>query len=164
MSALPVRPISADGFAPFGTIVAPNGHAARAVNQGRGISYDGVIDIEPGPGAGRKLYSIFEMTPSALPFPVEVMERHRGSSQAFVPMAGADFLVVVAPDDGGRPSRAGALAFRCAQGAGIVYARGVWHAPIIALAEPARLLMIMFEAPSSDQEIRLQEPWYVSEG
>ena len=54
-----------------------------------------------------------------------MVERHPDGSQAFISMTGHPFLVVVAPDDNGRPGTP--KAYVAAQGQGINFHRGTWH-------------------------------------
>jgi ureidoglycolate lyase len=60
------------------------------------------------------------------------MERHPLGSQAFVPLNGQRYVVVVAPA-GAPPSREGLRAFLCRGDQGINYHRGTWHHPMLAL-------------------------------
>ena len=70
--------------------------------------------------------------PYPLPHAFDLVERHPLGSQAFVPMTEDPFLVVVAPDDGGRPGTP--RAFLTRPGQGVNYLRGVWH----GVLDPAR--------------------------
>jgi ureidoglycolate lyase len=61
------------------------------------------------------------------------MERHPLGSQAFIPLARQDFVVVVAPAGELAPERI--AAFRARGGQGVNFAPGVWHHFLIALEE-----------------------------
>ena len=54
-----------------------------------------------------------------------MVERHPLGSQAFIPLSGNPFLVVVARDTAEGP--AAPLAFRTKPGQGVNIARNVWH-------------------------------------
>ncbi|NMF91186.1 ureidoglycolate lyase [Aromatoleum petrolei] len=144
MNALPLRaevlasrhivaePLTPEAFAPFGDVIEA-GDAVRQfpINGGNTMRYHDLAKIDPGPD-GHAIVSIFRGEPRALPFPVEMMERHPLGSQAFVPMSGRPYLVVVAP--AGAPPTARDLRVFIARGdQGVNYARGVWHHPLLAL-------------------------------
>ena len=144
MSALPARPpatvpqtivaepLTAEAFASFGDVIeADNAVRQFPINGGNTTRYHDLAKIDPGPD-GHAIVSIFRGEPRALPFPVEMMERHPLGSQAFVPMSGRPYLVVVAP--AGTPPTAQDLRVFLARGdQGVNYARGVWHHPLLAL-------------------------------
>jgi ureidoglycolate lyase len=77
---------------------------------------------------------------AALPSPVRQLERHRHSSQTFLPLDDADVLVLVAPPWAGKglPDVRRVRAFRAAGGQGVTDAAGTWHHPLTALTAPAR--------------------------
>ena len=80
---------------------------------------------------GRAGISVGYGRPYPLPHAFDLMERHPLGSQAFVPMAEDPFLVVVAPDEGGRPGRP--LAFLTRPGQGVNYLRNTWHGVLTPL-------------------------------
>ena len=70
-----------------------------------------------------------------------MMERHPLASQAFIPMSGKPYLVVVAP--AGEPPGVEDLKVFIARGdQGVNYATGVWHHPLLALVQ------VVFPAPA----------------
>jgi len=154
---LEITPITADGFAPFGDILEAAGEADKIINQGLcGRFHDRAkIDLSD----GRAGISIFKSEARVLPYKLEMVERHPDGSQAFIPMSFDPFLVVVAPDEGGRPGRP--MAFRTEAGQGINFHRNIWHGVLTPLAEPglfavidrigegANLEEFWFEAPYS---------------
>lgn len=61
---------------------------------------------------------------------LNMLERHRFTTQSFVPMgAGVEYLVVVT-DGGDEPNLDGLRAFVATDKQGICYGRAVWHAPM----------------------------------
>lgn len=69
-----------------------------------------------------------------------MVERHPLGSQAFMPMSLDPFLVVVAPNAGGKPGQP--LAFRTAPGQGVNIARNTWHGVLTPLHAPGLFAVI----------------------
>jgi ureidoglycolate lyase len=140
------EPLSVEAFAPFGDVVSAGLRAGQAANQGTAVRFDRCARLATTrPGATPNL-AVFRAAPQPAPVALRLLERHPCSSQAFLPLVCARFLVVVAPAaaDGG-PDLAGLRAFVCGPGQGINYHAGTWHHPIIALDAPAELAMLAWE-------------------
>lgn len=135
---LEITPITAQAFAPFGDILEAAGEADKIINQGLcGRFHDRAkIDLTD----GRAGISIFKSEARVLPYKLAMVERHPDGSQAFIPMSFDPFLVVVAPDEGGRPGRP--MAFRTEAGQGINFHRNIWHGVLTPLAEPGLFAVI----------------------
>lgn len=144
------EPLSVDAFAPFGDVVSAGLRAGTSANQGTAVRFDGSAALASDRPAARPNLAVFRSTPVALPFRIRLLERHPHSSQAFLPMLCAAFLVIVAPTAaGGEPDLGGLRAFRCGPGQGINYRLGVWHHPILALEAPAEFAMLAWEDGTS---------------
>ncbi len=135
---LEITPITAQAFAPFGDILEAVGEADKIINQGLcGRFHDRAkIDLAD----GRAGISIFKSEARVLPYKLEMVERHPDGSQAFIPMSFDPFLVVVAPDERGKPGRP--MAFRTEAGQGINFHRNIWHGVLTPLAEPGLFAVI----------------------
>ncbi len=135
------EPLTAAAFAPFGEVLEAEGAPDRIINAGMcGRFHDrATLDFGTGTG-GRPGISIFKAIPRALPYTFDLLERHPEGSQAFVPMTAAPFLVIVAPDLGGRPGRPRAFLTSGAQA--INFRRGTWHGVLTPLAEPGLFAVI----------------------
>jgi len=144
---LRARPLTADAFAPFGSLAAVDAAGGRAVNQDRGRRVPGIGDLAHDPAAVRPVIDIYHLMPSPLPFTLACFERHPLTSQVFIPIRCARLLLAVAPNGAnGQPDIARARAFIARDNAVIHYRAGVWHSPLIALDAPASLSMLMWEA------------------
>ena len=144
--ALHAQPLSAEPFAPFGSVIEIGTRTGRPVNQGRAQRIDGTRALAHADGT-TPVVDLYRVETSSLPFTVDCLERHPLSCQIFTPMRCARYLVIVAPADAaGKPDLARALAFAGAQDQAICYGAGVWHAPMIALDEIAIMTMTMWEA------------------
>lgn len=66
---------------------------------------------------------------------IKVLERHRYSTQSFIPMgAGIKYLVVVT-DGGDKPNLEGLKAFVATDKQGVCYGTAVWHAPMSVVGD-----------------------------
>lgn len=156
VTRVPVAPITAESFQPFGRLVAVGATAGASANQGTATRYDFCADLVSTRPAARLNLSVFRSAPRALPFEVRLLERHPCSTQVFVPMSVTRYLVCVAPSgaDGG-PVVAGLQAFLCTGQQAVAYAPGTWHHPMVALDAPSDFTMLAWEDGSAlDCEVR----------
>ncbi|HEY9103329.1 ureidoglycolate lyase [Chitinimonas sp.] len=132
MITLAVQPLSAEAFRPYGEVIAATDAARHfPINAGNTERYHDLARLEPGP-EGRIIVSLFRGQPRLLPFTVAMMERHPLGSQAFYPLSGLPYLVVVAPP-GPVPTATDVVAFLASGQQGVNYAPGTWHHPLLAL-------------------------------
>lgn len=143
------RPLERAAFAPFGEVIEASDAVRHfTINAGNTERYHDLATIEPG-ADGRAIVSIFRGQPRPLPFAVTMMERHPLGSQAFVPLSGRPWLVVVAP--AGPPPKVEDLRVFLARGdQGVNYAPGVWHHPLLALGEVSDFLVIDRSGPGAN--------------
>lgn len=146
MPLLGARPISAGAYAPYGAVVEAGDPArARRANHGDALAWDALATLENLRGAhARATASLFRCLAHRAPrIPVQRLERHPNSTQLFVPMRVARYLVVVARGDGA-PALDTLEAFVVSGPRAITYAPGVWHHPMIALDEDADFVNVIF--------------------
>lgn len=152
---LRVEPLSREAFAPFGDVIEAS-EAVRhfPINGGNTERYHDLASVEPGP-EGRAIVSIFRGQPRALPFRVEMMERHPLGSQAFIPLSGRPYLVVVAPA-GAPPVAEHLRVFLARADQGVNYRTGVWHHPLLALDAVCDFLVVDRSGPGHNcDEVQL---------
>lgn len=152
MLRLALQPVHPDAFAPFGTLVRPPAGLGR-------IEFPHAIsNLRPD---ARTTLSASRAMPRSLPLVSSVMERHRYSSQIFIPLDVARYVVVVAPRaSAGNPDMAAARAFLVPGDTGISYAADCWHHPMIILDRPGCFAVILSRSGTvEDIEIlSLDEP------
>lgn len=158
MTTLTLTPeaLTREAFAPFGELIEASDAVRHfTINAGNTERYHDLARIEAGP-EGRVIVSIFRGQPRTLPFRVEMMERHPLASQAFIPMSGLPYLVVVAPA-GEPPTVRDLRVFLAGGGQGVNYGPGVWHHPLLALDAVCDFLVVdrSGSAPNCD-EVRLE--------
>ncbi|HRV63309.1 ureidoglycolate lyase [Albidovulum sp.] len=152
------QPLSAAGFAPFGDVLDATGDF-RLINEGLCRRHHDRARMDF--GTGRAGISVFDADPRNLPYDFDLVERHPDGSQAFLPMTTAPFLVIVAPDEAGRPGAP--RAFLTAPGQGINLHRGTWHGVLTPLAAPGLFAVVdrIGEGPNLE-EYRYSAPWRVT--
>ncbi len=139
------EPLNAAAFAPFGDVLAP------PAERGRDYFDAGLGNARAG---ARPSLSMSRVAPlAALPLKATMLERHEFSSQSFVPLDVARWLVIVAPAaPGGGPDAARARAFVAGPGQGITYHVGTWHHGLTVLDREARFAVFMWRDGSHGDE------------
>lgn len=153
-----IEPMDAAAFAPFGDLLEVAGAPDKIINQGLcGRWHDRAkLDF----GDGRAGISLFQSETRALPYRLEMVERHPLGSQAFIPMSHDPFLVIVAPDAGGTPGTP--RAFRAQPGQGINIARNTWHGVLTPLHAPGLFAVIdRIGAGANLEEHWFEQPYTV---
>ncbi len=150
---LVATPLSAEAFAPFGDVLEARGVPDKMINQNRCGRYHDRAGLDFGPD-GRAGISLFDSAPVTWPVEVPLVERHPEGSQAFVSMSAHPFLVVVAPDMGGKPGAP--LAFVAGPGQGINFHRGTWHGVLMPLHAPGLFAVVDRIGNSAN----LEEHWF----
>ncbi|ALN72138.1 ureidoglycolate lyase [Aureimonas sp. AU20] len=141
MKRLSPRPLDADSFRPFGEVIEPdNSTEIRLINNGTTTRFHDIAPVDVASGGGHALISIFRGKPFSLPLEISMLERHPLGSQAFMPLEGRPYLVVVAPDRDGQPGEP--VAFLASGRQGVSYAKGTWHHPLIALEDVSDFLVV----------------------
>lgn len=133
------EPLTAEAFAPFGDVLEVKGAPDRLINQDLCGRYHDRARLDFGTG-GRAGLSLFDAVARALPYTLDMVERHPEGSQAFLPMTAAPFLVIVAPDAGGVPGTP--RAFLTVPGQGVNYHRGTWHGVLTPLSAPGLFAVV----------------------
>ena len=133
------QPLTAENFAPYGDVLETAGDPDKIINRGMCGRFHDRAKLDFGPG-GRAGISLFRAIPREIPFVCDLLERHPDGSQAFVPMSMDPFLIIVAPDAGGKPAEP--VAFVSSAGQAINFHRGTWHGVLTPLSEPGLFAVI----------------------
>ncbi|SFK85762.1 ureidoglycolate lyase [Methylorubrum salsuginis] len=155
-----IAPLTPEAFAPFGTVIDKAAVAPRPMNAGKARRYHDLAEVPVAGEGSRVVIGHVEAEPYALPLSLSLVERHPLGAQAFVPLSPAPFLVVVCPDEDGRPGRP--RAFLTAPGHGVCYGLNVWHGVLTPLNAPQDFLVIDRGGPGSNLEEHVfEEPWTI---
>jgi ureidoglycolate lyase len=153
MTRLLTQPLTPLAFAPFGDVLDATGVPDKLINQGLCGRFHDRARLDFGPD-GRAGLSIFDAAPRALPYLLEMVERHPDGSQAFIPLHEHPFLVIVAADQNGTPATPQAFVTNGAQA--INLHRNTWHGVLTPLASPGLFAVIDRIGPTPN----LQEHWF----
>ena len=133
------EPLTAEAFEPFGEVISTEAaERSFAINYGATTRFHDLACIDP--GDGRIIVSIFRSTPLPAPVIIKLLERHPLGSQAFMPLNGRPFLVVVAPP--GELNLSEIRVFLARGDQGVNYAPGTWHHYSLALEAASDFLVI----------------------
>ena len=152
MTQIVAETISAAAFAPFGDLIDISGEPDKIINQGQCGRYHDRAGLDF--GNARAGISLFNANPRELPYRLEMVERHPDGSQAFIPMTHQPFLVIVAPDEGGKPGQP--RAFITLPGQAVNYHRGTWHGVLTPLHGPGLFAVVDRIGDGSN----LEEYWF----
>lgn len=150
------QPLTVEAFAPFGDVIALDAATeVREINYGHCQRFHDLARLELSAEGGRPLVSLFRAAPLPTPIRIQRMERHPLSSQAFYPLGGRPWLVVVAPAGRFDPDAVRAFLVRGDQG--VNYRPGTWHHFCLALGEVSDFLVIDRGGPGENcDEVELQ--------
>ncbi|MBL4681850.1 MAG: ureidoglycolate lyase [Pseudomonadales bacterium] len=133
--------LTQESFAAYGDVIEVNKkEAPLMINQGYTERYNDLAQIDVDKQGGRPLVNIFRSNPLPQPLLIKMMERHPLSSQAFVPLSGSPYLVVVAPK--GEFNEASVEVFLVSGNQGVNYHAGTWHHFCLALNKQSDFLVI----------------------
>ena len=157
--AIQTEPLTAQAFAAFGDVIEADGAPEMRINSGDVERYHdrGRLEFTNG---GRAGLSLAKATGFSLPYTFKMLERHPYGSQSFMPMQAEPFLVIVAPDAGGKPGTP--RAFLTTPGQGINYHRNVWHGVLAPLSNPALFTIVDWIGSGENlEEYWLDTPYVV---
>ena len=130
MQTIKIQPLTAESFLPYGEIIACEGNDFFHINDQQTERYHALAVAETDAKVGLSIFRNIQTT--AIPFAIEMLERHPVGSQAFIPMQGQKFLIVVAPN----------LAFISNGTQSVNYRAGTWHHPLLTFEAPSDFVVI----------------------
>jgi len=150
VASIQLEAINSEAFAPFGLLLP-----TPALGQPRLELYGELANLR---ATAKPRLTLATAPPRMLPLTATEMERHIHSTQTFVPIDCASYLVRVAPhgaDD--RPDPTGLRAFRVPGDVGVHYFANTWHHPLTALERPGSFVVLTFidGGPGDEQFVKL---------
>jgi ureidoglycolate lyase len=141
MRTLQIEPLTKEAFAAFGDVIETDGSAHFMINNGSTQRFHQLATVETAQPDDQAIISIFSAERLPMPLTVRMLERHPLGSQAFIPLLGKPFLIVVAPI-GDAPQSELVRAFRSNGRQGVNYHRGVWHHPVLTIEKRDDFLVV----------------------
>ena len=150
--------LTSERFAPFGDVIESVVDRTAAMNAERFERFDDLCKLDMADD-GRIAVSIARCrVATAMPYRLDMVERHPLGSQAFVPLGPSRMIVVVAPPEESVEA-SDLCAFVTNGRQGINYHLGTWHMPLIAFESGQEFLIIdrAADQPNCDMH-SLDEP------
>lgn len=133
--ALPILPLEADSFAPYGRVLgAPPAHAGVPAFHSAGTDFWQAHVFNTGAGGETEFLWVRYRDRSSA---IATLEVHHLTDQAIVPLTGEVIQIVATGDT---PDPASLRAFRVPVGLGICMRPGCWHTTRVAAGEVACLM------------------------
>lgn len=153
------RKLTRKAFAPFGDVIDKDGES-QPMNGGKARRFHSLARAEAVGDGAEIVVSLAEAAPYLFPLELAMVERHPLGSQAFVPLSPAPFLVVVCPDEDGRPGTPEAFVTQAGQG--ISYRKNTWHGVLTPIEEVQDFVIVdRGGAGENLEEHRFDESWTV---
>lgn len=135
------QPLTKAAFEPFGDVIETHDSDYFMINDGNTRRFHRLAEVDTGPSDGRAIINIFKSGVYAYPMAVRMLEHHPHGSQAFMPLHGQPYLVVVAPR-ADQPDPGAIQAFIARGDQGVNYHRATWHHPVLALTDQDEFLVV----------------------
>jgi len=142
-NTIQIQALTLDNFTPFGEVISCQGHDYFHINHAQTERYHApaMTEILGEAQAGISIFRNIKTT--TLPLPIDMLERHPIGSQAFIPMQGQKFLIVVAPNlNAEQPDLQCIRAFMSDGTQGVNYRAGTWHHPLLTLESPSDFAVV----------------------
>ena len=150
MRELTPEPLTAEAFAPFGSVIEASDDAVKLeINQGHAVRYDALAEVDAAEAGGGAVISLFRARPLG-ELVLRTFERHPLGSQTFMPLGGRPYLVAVAP--AGEFDAAAIRLFRAEGHQGVHYRKGTWHHFLLVLDEGSDFLVVDRTGPGDNCE------------
>jgi ureidoglycolate lyase len=156
LRTLPIVPLTAEAFAPFGDVIDVSYGSPIIINEGFAERINGLAKIDVRGDSAVVNTSLFTARVRPQPIVLRMMERHPHGSQLFQPLQDHPWLVVVCAD----PHKLDTFrAFRATGRQGVNYACNIWHHPLLVLADGDRFLVVDRGDSSITPLNNLEEVW-----
>lgn len=149
MKKIKAQNITKESFGAFGDILDIDGSPDKLINAGFCERYNDRAKLEF--TNGKAGISIFNAKARKLPYEFDMLERHPDGSQAFVPLSGNPFLIIVAgTNTENKPHQPQAFITEKSQGINIY--RNVWHGVLTPLSSPGIFAVVDRIGPGTNLE------------
>jgi len=156
MKSLNPKSLKQKDFQKYGDIIDTSQKVPFEINDGRCLRYNDLANLNF--TNGQAGISLFESKKITLPYSFNFMEKHPLGSQAFIPVFGCRFIVIVANEVNGIPSEP--LAFITKEGQGVNYHKNIWHGVLAPIEENATFTIIDWIGKGNNLETYTFDNWF----
>lgn len=155
---LPIEPLTAEAFVPFGQVLSQPNKLPNAT--GPGWQWWGETALL---AADERPYGIGYLTLVPADRSFNWAERHMQSAELLIPSGGDCLVYVGPPDHPEEPDRMPTLerfrVFRVRQGEGVLLHAGVWHGAPLAIDQPLNVVVLLLQhtGASDTSVVRFEE-------
>ena len=132
--SLTPQPLTAEAFAAFGDVIEARSGMVININQGTSQRFHDLARVDVASGEGHPLVNIFRASPYPEPLTLSMMEKHPLGSQLFMPLQDHAYLVAVAQASD-QVSAGDITVFSASGNQGVNFRPGIWHHPLLVLAQ-----------------------------
>jgi ureidoglycolate lyase len=158
--SLTATPLTREAFSLFGDVIETEGARHYPINGGKCERFHDLARVEATGDNARVLVNLFRGKPYVFPLRLEMVERHPLGSQAFYPLSPRSFLVVVCPNEAGKPGMP--RAFLTAPGQGVNYHRNVWHGVLTPIGARQDFIVVDRGGDGVNlEEFFFESPWEI---
>lgn len=155
MSEIRVEPLDPREFAPFGRFLGKPKAVSPSGEREDLTVWLGISDLL-GMDAESTVWGYLTIYRHDLP--LDKLERHCRTAEAFIPLEGSSVMVVAPPTDPNDPTaspdESAMRAFLLDGGAGVFFPSGVWHWAPFAITEKATFLLLLDKDIMDDIDVR----------
>ena len=131
---LDIQKITKENFSKYGDLITIRNKTSENINNNTTQSFFDLANIEIlGDNTNSRL-NIFSAKKRIFPLDIDMLEMHPLSSQVFLPMSKADFIVLVTPVNI-KPDLNKIECFKVSNGDGINFKTSIWHFPLISIQD-----------------------------
>jgi ureidoglycolate lyase len=92
---LSIEPLTKQAFAEFGDVIESDNSDFFMINSGSTRRYHKLATTDVQDQDGEAIISIFQATPLSYPLTIKMLERHPLGSQAFIPLLGQPYKLLL---------------------------------------------------------------------
>ncbi|MGL4406195.1 MAG: ureidoglycolate lyase [Notoacmeibacter sp.] len=140
MTTIIAKPLTRANFRAYGDVIEIAGAKHYPINGGMATRFHDLAKVEAAGPKARVLVSLFRGQPYELPLQLRLVERHPFGSQAFYPLGGKPWLVIVAHDGDDGPLKP--EVFVASGNQGVNYPRNQWHGVLTPFGEPQDFIVV----------------------
>jgi ureidoglycolate lyase len=150
--------VEEEAFKPFGDVIKLGTVTPKLINMDKCRRYSDLADIDVVDGEAG--VSLFHADIRALPYELNLLERHPLGSQCFIPMDQSEYVVIVAEDTDGVPQEP--VAFFADSTQSVNIARNTWHGVLTPVGGSGLFAVVDRIGDGSNlEECNLEKPFLV---